>query len=89
MKPFIASIKENQMMPTNRGGAPVLQSPLRAVIPKELSFNKIQHNIKKAHKTPQTQQLYAYNESPLLKHDMNAFKGQAIQSRKVIDFDEE
>jgi aspartyl/asparaginyl-tRNA synthetase len=49
----------------------------------------MQNNIKKGGKTPQTQLLYAYTESPILKYEMNAFKGTALQSRKVINFDEE
>jgi hypothetical protein len=59
MKSFITSIKDNVTV-HNKVGAAILQSPLRAIIPKELSFNKMQNNIKKGGKTPQTQLLYAY-----------------------------
>lgn len=88
MRTFITSIKESQPI-HHKVGAPILQSPLRAIIPKELSFNKIPNQAKKASKTPQTNLLYAYNESPILKYEMNAFKGTALQSRKVINFDKE
>lgn len=88
MRTFITSVKDNQPM-HHKAGAPILQSPLRVIIPKELSFNKIPSQAKKAPKTPQTNLLYAYNESPILKYEMNAFKGTALQSRKVINFDQE
>lgn len=90
MRAFVTGLKESQPVHHNKAGAPILQSPLRAIIPKELSFNKIPSQAnKKASKTPQTNLLYAYNESPILKYEMNAFKGTALQSRKVINFDKE
>lgn len=38
--------------------------------------------------TPQTQLLYAYNESPLLKNNLQSFKPKAnLKSKRVLDFD--
>lgn len=85
IKPFITSAKENGGVQLK--GASFLQSPLRAIIPKELSFNKLQQ--KKGPKTPQTNLLYAYTESPMLKCELNTVKTTALNSRKVINFDEE
>lgn len=64
LREFISSNKEN-MGEKFQGGNAVLQSPLRAIIPKGISFNKVQQQ-KKGGKTPQTNLLYAYTESPMI-----------------------
>jgi len=46
-------------------------------------------NGKKATKNGNTNLLIAYTESPLLKHEALTFKGQQLQSKKVINFDQE
>ena len=67
----------------------VLMSPLKAIIPKELMFKGQgnNHNISKAKGsiTPQTQLLYAYNESPILKYEVNSFKG-PLKTKKALNF---
>ncbi len=64
----------------------LLMSPLKAIIPKEVGYkNKNQANNKNGI-TPQTQLLYAYNESPILKYEVNSFKGK-LKSTKVINFE--
>lgn len=37
--------------------------------------------------TPQSQLLFAYNESPILKYEVNAFKG-PLKNKKILNFDE-
>ncbi len=37
--------------------------------------------------TPQTELLYAYNESPILKYEVNTFKP-ALKSKRVLDYGE-
>jgi hypothetical protein len=65
----------------------VLQSPLKNVIPKDLGRNQKKGLSGKSIMTPQTQLLYAYNESPLLRPDYShSFKGKAAEQQKIIDF---
>lgn len=66
----------------------VLLSPLKAIIPKEISFKGHNANKNKGNMTPQTQLLYAYNESPILKYEVNAFRG-PLKSKKTLNFEEE
>lgn len=64
----------------------VLQSPLKNIIPKDLNRNLKKGLSGKSIMTPQTQLLYAYNESPLLRPDYSHnFKGKSIE-QKIIDF---
>ena len=55
-------------------------SPLKGIIPKEINFKGKINNRGKGNTTPQTQLLYAYNESPLLKYEVNSFK--PLKNRK-------
>jgi hypothetical protein len=70
-------------------------SPLKSIIPKEIickskQFNNIANNVNNKTKngmTPQTQLLYAYSESPILKYEVNNFN-KTIKSKKIINFSE-
>lgn len=67
-------------------------SPLKAIIPKQISFKGQGNNFNlgknKGNITPQTQLLYAYNESPILKYEVNSFRG-PLKSKKTLNFEEE
>jgi hypothetical protein len=63
-----------------------MMSPLRDILPREINNKKI---AKKATKDGNINLLYAYTDSPLLKHEPMAFKGHNLQSRRIIDFDQE
>lgn len=63
-------------------------SPLKAIIPKDINFRQKPKIVVKGNITPQPQALYAYNESPILKYELNAFKGKNnLKSKRVLDFD--
>lgn len=65
----------------------VLMSPIKAIIPKELMFKGQGNNYKnKGNITPQTHLLYAYNESPILKYEVNSFKG---KGKIPLNFEEQ
>jgi hypothetical protein len=72
----------------------LLQSPLKTIIPKEtnllnknLEGNQGAKNKTKTHLTPQ---LYAYNESPLLKNQLVSMASKVpVGSRKVLDYEKE
>jgi hypothetical protein len=62
-------------------------SPLKEIIPRDINF-KQKSKVAKGAMTPQTQLLYAYNESPLLKNNLQSFKPKAnLKSKRVLDFD--
>lgn len=62
-----------------------MQSPLKDILPRELN-KKIG---KKVTKDGNTNLLVAYTDSPMLKHEPITLRAQNLQSRKVIDFDQE
>ncbi|KRW99451.1 Cyclin-like protein [Pseudocohnilembus persalinus] len=66
----------------------ILQSPLKMMIPSNLQNVRKSLNKLPGHMTPQTQMLYAYNESPLLKMGKQNNRFSNLQSKKMINFDE-
>ena len=70
MKNFISMLKEKGLNTSKIASRKhsILQSPLKGIIPREINFKQSKNVMNKHHMTPQTQLLYAYNESPLLKH---------------------
>lgn len=69
-------------------------SPLKAIIPKQINCKSknFVNNVSVANKnkngmTPQTQLLYAYSESPILKYEVNTFN-KPIKSKKVLNYSE-
>ena len=68
-------------------------SPLKAIIPKQINCKSKNFagnttnatNKNKNGMTPQTQLLYAYSESPILKYEVNTFN-KPIKSKKVLNY---
>lgn len=67
-------------------------SPMKAIIPKD-SFkaktnivnNPNAKNRNNNNMTPQTQLLFAYNESPMMKYEVNSFRA-PLKSKKVLQY---
>jgi len=55
-------------------------SPLKDILPREMN---------KKNRVGNTNLLIAYNDSPLLKHEPIALRGQKLHSKKIINFEEE
>lgn len=96
MKDFIVNNRNNgpsnSMIKNNKKNA-LLMSPLKAIIPKDtFKLKNIANNLnnmngkgRNGQMTPQTQLLWAYNESPILKYEVNTFKG-PLKSKKILTF---
>ncbi|KAL4446465.1 hypothetical protein ABPG74_001206 [Tetrahymena malaccensis] len=66
---------------------PIFTSPLKSILPTDVrkSISKLP-----SHMTPQTQMLYAYSESPLLKENLVSNQNlRSVYSKKMINFDAE
>lgn len=88
IKEYILSLRRGNQARHNSKKNPILMSPMKAIIPKEINFRPKNRQLK-GNITPNTQLLVAYNESPFMKYDhQNSFKG-PLKSKKLINFDEE
>lgn len=84
----------NSMINKNNKKNALLMSPLKAIIPKDTfklknignNSNNLNGKGRNGQMTPQTQLLFAYNESPILKYEVNTFKG-PLKSKKVLTFE--
>jgi hypothetical protein len=57
-------------------------SPLKEIVPKD-------NNLKNKKVKNTSNLLNSLNESPMLKQETATFRGQAIKSKRVLNFDEE
>ena len=90
LKKFIQALHEGNQVNKNKKKNDLLASPLKAIIPNNINFKQKQKITGKGNVTPQTQLLYAYNESPILKYEMHEFKGRGnMKSKRVLDFEKE
>lgn len=92
IKDFITHLRTNGNVDNkNNKKNTLLMSPMKAIIPRQINF-KSKANInannakgKNNGLTPQTQLLYAYNESPILKYEVNTFKP-PLKSKRILDY---
>lgn len=92
LKKYIQTLHDGHQTNRNKKKNDLLASPLKAIIPSNINFKqkqKVNQNLK-GNITPQTQLLYAYNESPILKYEMHSFKSRGnMKSKRVLDFEKE
>lgn len=103
LKDFISNLRSNSSSTTalnnvaskNNKKNTLLMSPMKAIIPKDIPFKSKTNAVNNANvkgknnnMTPQTQLLFAYNESPILKYEVNTFKG-PLKSKKVLHYEDE
>ena len=102
LKDFITNVRNaanngnaNGMQNANKANKKntLLMSPMKAIIPKD-SFkakttlmNNGNTKGRNNNLTPQTQLLFAYNESPILKYEVNTFKA-PLKSKKVLHYED-
>jgi hypothetical protein len=94
LKEFIANTRNGTVNGGNKNNKKntLLMSPMKAIIPKD-SFkaktnivnNPNAKNRNNNNMTPQTQLLFAYNESPMMKYEVNSFRA-PLKSKKVLQY---